>query len=183
MPAASLACASPCPLQLDLADLALPHLKVLSLERVGIVLDSGEALFNSGRDWFHFSTWGTWAGRACSRRHRTMSTSLLTRPHPTYMHPWQAACDIALNLRVHPPPPTSLPHLPPSVSAAACEAPFWPSLRTLQADSATVGGLWLFDLEDSYLGRRVGCKSVLDGWCRRRADWPDPCTATAHGAW
>lgn len=37
--------------------------------------------------------------------------------------------------------------------SAAYEAPFWASLRTLQADSATIGGLWVFDMEDSYLGR------------------------------
>ncbi|PRW39174.1 geranylgeranyl diphosphate synthase [Chlorella sorokiniana] len=65
------------PAQLDFADLALPALQVLSLERVGFVLDS------------------------------------------------------------------------------ACEAPFWSTLHTLQADSATLAGLWLFDLEESYLLRHV----------------------------
>lgn len=98
------------------------------------------------------------AGRSRPQHAAATTAPMVSCRHPT--HPLLACSAPRPILKSISALPTCCPRPSP---AAACEAPFWPSLRTLQADSATVGGLWLFDLEDSYLGRRVDCKSVLDG--------------------
>lgn len=227
---------TPLPAQLDFADLDLPRLEVLSLERVTFVLDSGETrrgarpmrtcssrIGELGVPAVHAAWTATPATLlcmltqlppratpptlpACSLRGAllcrliVLSLFFLFSPFPKeekkekrgerrekkrkkrkipselLIHrvqaPFWASLRALLRFRQHP----DLCRFPST--PAACEAPFWASLRTLQADSATIGGLWVFDMEDSYLGRWAAAHhegTRLAGALARCAGLMPPC--------